>query len=115
MLVFMLGKGPHDFASVLWVTFALGGAIVGLQGYFYAAGALVYPTEIRGAGMGATVAAEAHRVHRGAEARRRAQGRRTAYAPSQLLLDLVPVVVLGSIAALIFTWRLARRGEPPAP
>jgi hypothetical protein len=31
------------------------------------------------------------------------------------LLDLVPLVVLGSITALIFTWRMARRGEPPAP
>jgi AAHS family 3-hydroxyphenylpropionic acid transporter len=112
-LVFMLGKGPHDFASMLGVTFALGGAIVGLQGYFYAAGALVYPTRIRGAGMGATVAAG--RIGSIVGPKLGGALKAAGHTPSQLLLDLVPLVVLGSITALIFTWRMARRGEPPAP
>jgi AAHS family 3-hydroxyphenylpropionic acid transporter len=111
-LVFMLGKGPHDFASVLGVTFALGGAIVGLQGYFYAAGALVYPTRIRGAGMGATVAAG--RIGSIVGPKLGGALKAAGHTPLQLLLDLVPLVILGSITALIFTWRMARRGEPPA-
>jgi AAHS family 3-hydroxyphenylpropionic acid transporter len=113
VLVLVLGKGPHDFASLLVVTFALGGAIVGLQGYFYAAGALVYPTEIRGAGMGATVAAG--RIGSIVGPKLGGALKAAGHTPSQVLLDLVPLVVLGSIAALIFTWRLARRGIPQPP
>jgi MFS transporter, AAHS family, 3-hydroxyphenylpropionic acid transporter len=118
VLVYLLSRGPHDFAAVAVVAFALGGAIIALQGYLYAAGALVYPTVIRGAGMGAAVAAG----RTGSIVGPKLGGalKSAGHTPSQLLLDILPLVILGSIAALVFTWRIARRahadeGSPTPP
>jgi MFS transporter, AAHS family, 3-hydroxyphenylpropionic acid transporter len=107
LLVFLLSRIPAEFALMVLVVFSLGGALLAAQGYFYASAATTYPTAIRGVGTGATVAAGRlgsivgpllGGILRGA-----GQG------SAQLLADLVPFVIVGSAAALAFTWRTAGR------
>jgi MFS transporter, AAHS family, 3-hydroxyphenylpropionic acid transporter len=106
LLVFLLSRSSHEFALAVAAAFGLGGALLAAQGYFYASAASIYPTSIRGVGSGATVA-----VGRlGSVAGPLLGGALTAagHRSTQLLSEIVPLVALGSIAALAFAWHNSR-------
>jgi AAHS family 3-hydroxyphenylpropionic acid transporter len=106
LLVFLLSRSSHEFALAVAAAFGLGGALLAAQGYFYASAASTYPTSIRGVGSGATVAAG----RLGSIAGPMLGGALTAagHRSTQLLSEIVPLVVLGSVVALAFAWHTSR-------
>jgi MFS transporter, AAHS family, 3-hydroxyphenylpropionic acid transporter len=106
LLVFLLSRSSHEFALAVAAAFGLGGALLAAQGYFYASAASTYPTSIRGVGSGATVAAG----RLGSIAGPMLGGALTAagHRSTQLLSEIVPFVVLGSVVALAFAWHTSR-------
>ena len=106
LLVFLLSRSSHEFALAVAAAFGLGGALLAAQGYFYASAASTYPTSIRGVGSGATVAAG----RLGSVAGPMLGGALTAagHRSAQLLSEIVPLVVLGSVVALAFAWHTSR-------
>jgi AAHS family 3-hydroxyphenylpropionic acid transporter len=102
ILIYVLSQAPSAAGLVVIIAFSLGGALLAAQGYFYASAAGVYPTSIRGVGTGATVAAGRLGSVVGPKLGGflKAQG----HGSAQLLGDLVPLVVLGSIAAFAFDY-----------
>jgi AAHS family 3-hydroxyphenylpropionic acid transporter len=105
-LVLLLSRSSHEFVLAVAAAFGLGGALLAAQGYFYASAASIYPTSIRGVGSGATVAAG----RLGSVAGPMLGGALTAagHRSTQLLSEIVPLVVLGSVVALAFAWHTAR-------
>jgi len=103
VLVFLLSRIPTEFAVMVLVVFSLGGALLAAQGYFYASAANTYPTAIRGVGTGATVAAGRLGSIAGPLLGGVLKG--AGQGSSQLLANLVPLVIVGSVAALAFAWR----------
>jgi len=105
-LVFLLSRSSHEFALAVAAAFGLGGALLAAQGYFYASAASLYPTSIRGIGSGATVAAG----RLGSIVGPVLGGVLTAagHRSTQLLSEIVPLVVLGSVTAFAFAWQTSR-------
>jgi AAHS family 3-hydroxyphenylpropionic acid transporter len=102
----LLSRSSHEIALAVGAAFGLGGALLAAQGYFYASAASIYPTSIRGVGSGATVAAG----RLGSIAGPMLGGALTAagHRSTQLLSEIVPLVVLGSLVALAFAWLSSR-------
>jgi len=107
VLVFLISRAPGEFSVIAVIAFALGGALLAAQGYFYASAANAYPTSIRGVGAGATVAAG----RLGSVVGPQIGGvlKAAGHGSAQLLSDILPLVILGSAAALIYAWRTRRR------
>lgn len=105
LLLFFISKAPSNFTLVLVITFALGGAILAAQGYFYTAAANLYPTPIRGIGAGAAVAAGrvGSIVGPALGGLLQSAGR----GSSQILSDILPLVILGSVTGIALAWRIA--------
>jgi AAHS family 3-hydroxyphenylpropionic acid transporter len=114
LLVFWLSNAPADIAWVAFIAFALGGAIIATQGYLYATAALVYPMAIRGVGLGATVAVG--RIGSIVGPKLGGTLKSAGHSSAQLLGDILPLVILGSAAALVVSWLVSRRTgiEEPA-
>lgn len=106
-LVFVISRAPGEFSVITVVAFALGGALIAAQGYFYASAASAYPTAIRGVGAGATVAAG----RLGSVVGPQIGGalKAAGHGSAQLFSDILPIVILGSAAALMYAWRTRRR------
>jgi MFS transporter, AAHS family, 3-hydroxyphenylpropionic acid transporter len=87
---------------VVIVAFSLGGVLIAAQSYYYASAPIVYPTTIRGVGSGATVAAG----RLGSVIGPKLGGilKTLGHGSAQLLGDLVPLVVLGSVAGFAFAF-----------
>ncbi len=111
-LVVLLSRSSHEFGLVVAASFGLGGALLAAQGYFYASAANTYPTSIRGIGSGATVAAG----RLGSIVGPLLGGMLTAagHRSTQLLAEIVPLVVLGSLTAFAFAWRTSRTRDTVA-
>jgi len=109
LLLFLISKAPGNFTLVVLITFALGGAILAAQGFFYAAAANLYPTSIRGVGAGATVAAGrlGSIVGPVLGGLLQAAGR----GSSQIFSDILPLVILGSVMGMALLWRTDGRRE----
>ena len=112
VLVFLIGHVPGQFTAIVVIAFALGGALLAGQGYFYGAAAGAYPTPIRGVGAGATVAAG----RLGSIVGPQIGGvlKAAGHGPAQLLSDILPLVIFGSLAALVFAWRTRRPAQDTA-
>jgi MFS transporter, AAHS family, 3-hydroxyphenylpropionic acid transporter len=104
LLLFFISEAPNNFSLVLVITFALSGAVLAAQGYFYTAAANLYPTPIRGIGAGATVAAGrvGSIVGPALGGLLQSAGR----GSSQILSDILPLVILGSVAGIALAWRI---------
>jgi len=90
--------------------FLLGCAVVAAQAFLYAQAPAGYPTLIRGIGVGAAVA-----IGRlGSIVGPKLGGvlKAAGHSSAQLLLDILPIVVLGSLCALWLAWYPPRRGTP---
>jgi AAHS family 3-hydroxyphenylpropionic acid transporter len=104
LLLFLISEAPSNFAVVVMITFALGGAILAAQGYFYAAAANLYPTSIRGVGAGATVAAGRVGSIVGPALGGLLQS--AGQGSTRILSDILPLVILGSITGMALAWRI---------
>lgn len=108
LLLLLLAVGPRQATLVAMVVFVLGAAVLAAQSTLYAYAPLCYPTRIRGAGVGFAVAAGRF----GSMAGPLLGGLLVlgGNSASHVLTGLLPVVVVGSVCALILAWR-----PPPAP
>lgn len=111
ILIVVLAKSPPQLVVVAPVVFFLGCAVLAAQAFLYTTAPIYYPTRIRGMGVGAAVAFG--RI--GAIAGPKLGGtlKAAAHAPSQLLMDLLPLVIAGSFCALWLAWEV-RHQELPA-
>jgi MFS transporter, AAHS family, 3-hydroxyphenylpropionic acid transporter len=109
--VLLLGRGPAGFAVVLGSAFALGCAVLAALGFLYATAPACYPAPIRGVGTGVAVA-----VGRlGSIAGPKLGGvlQAAGHGTAELLNDILPLVVLGSVAGLAFAWSNSRQRPTP--
>jgi AAHS family 3-hydroxyphenylpropionic acid transporter len=109
ILLMALAKSPPDFAVVASAVFLLGCAVLAAQAFLYAMAPIAYPTRIRGTGVGAAVAfgrigSVVGPILGGAL-------KAAGHAPSRLLMDLLPIVVAGSVCALWLAFELTRRRD----
>ena len=111
ILIVVLAKSPPQFIVIASVVFFLGCAVLAAQAFLYTMAPINYPTRIRGMGVGAAVAFG--RIGAIVGPKLGGMLKAAAHGPSQLLMDLLPVVIAGSLCALWLAWE-TRRGDPPA-
>jgi AAHS family 3-hydroxyphenylpropionic acid transporter len=110
ILLVLLAQTSGQLEMLLLVVFLLGCAVMASQAYLYSAAPLSYPTSIRGIGVGAAVSMG--RIGSIAGPKLGGALKAAGHSSSQLLMDLLPIVIAGSIAALLLTWRIhAQRGS----
>jgi AAHS family 3-hydroxyphenylpropionic acid transporter len=106
ILLVALAKAPAEVGIVTLLVFLLGSAVIAAQAFLYVAAPVVYPTTIRGVGVGAAVAVG--RIGSIVGPKLGGILKSAGHAPSQLLMDLVPIVLAGSICALLLAWNTRR-------
>jgi AAHS family 3-hydroxyphenylpropionic acid transporter len=117
VFVLLLSRIPAQLSWVIVTVFALGGSVLAVQGFLYATAPRCYPTLIRGVALGTAVAMG----RLGAIVGPKLGGtlRAAGHSSSQLLMDIVPIVLAGSATALVFAWLTLRVGhaerEPMRP
>jgi len=106
VLLVTLAKSPAQLVIIRITVFLLGCAVIAAQAFLYAMAPAVYPTSIRGVGVGAAVAVG--RIGSIVGPKLGGMLKAAGHSPSQLLMDLLPVVVAGSICALLLAWEVRR-------
>jgi MFS transporter, AAHS family, 3-hydroxyphenylpropionic acid transporter len=106
LLLVALAKAPADVSIVVVTVFLLGCSVIAAQAFLYVIAPVVYPTTIRGIGVGAAVAVG--RVGSIVGPKLGGILKSAGHAPSQLLMDLVPIVLVGSICAMWLAWDMRR-------
>jgi AAHS family 3-hydroxyphenylpropionic acid transporter len=104
--VLLLARAPGQFVAIVGIGFALGCVLMAALGYLHASAPEVYPTPIRGLGVGTAIA-----VGRlGSIVGPKLGGvlKAAGHSSSQLLSDILPLVVLGSIVGVAFMWSTSR-------
>jgi AAHS family 3-hydroxyphenylpropionic acid transporter len=112
ILLVLLAMSPPQFGIIALAVFVLGCAVLAAQAFLYVVAPIIYPTRIRGMGVGAAVAFG--RVGAIIGPKLGGMLRAAAHGPSQLLLDLLPVVIVGSLCALWLAWEVRRSDRPAA-
>jgi len=110
ILLVALAKAPPQLAVVVAIVFALGCSVLAVQAFLYATAPMTYPTSIRGVGMGAAVAVGRIGSIVGPKLGGYLKG--VGHGSSQLLMDLLPIVIAGSICALLLVRHSAPAKEP---
>jgi AAHS family 3-hydroxyphenylpropionic acid transporter len=87
--------------------FFLGCSVIAAQAFLYAMAPGSYPASIRGVGVGAAVAVG--RIGSIVGPKLGGLLKSAGHGPSQLFLDLLPVVILGSICALLLAWNTRKQ------
>jgi AAHS family 3-hydroxyphenylpropionic acid transporter len=109
ILLVLLAISPPQFGIIASAVFFLGCAVLAAQAFLYVSAPVVYPTRIRGMGVGTAVAFG--RIGAIIGPKLGGMLKAAAHGPSQLLLDLLPVVIVGSLCAVWLAWEV-RRSEP---
>jgi AAHS family 3-hydroxyphenylpropionic acid transporter len=107
ILFVTLAKSPAQLALIGTTVFLLGCAVIAAQAFLYAMAPAAYPTSIRGVGVGAAVAMG--RIGSIVGPKLGGMLKAAGHSPSQLLMDLLPIVVAGSICALLLAWEVRRK------
>jgi AAHS family 3-hydroxyphenylpropionic acid transporter len=107
ILLLMLAKAPPEVGIISVTIFFLGCSVIAAQAFLYAMAPVSYPTSIRGVGVGAAVAVG--RIGSIVGPKLGGYLKSAGHGPSQLLLDLLPIVILGSICALLLAWNTRQR------
>jgi AAHS family 3-hydroxyphenylpropionic acid transporter len=110
ILLVTLAKAPADVGYILLVVCLLGCAVVAAQAFLYAMAPIAYPTSIRGVGVGTAVAVG--RIGSIVGPKLGGYLKSAGHGPAQLLMDLLPLVIIGSICALLLAWHTARARSP---
>ena len=111
ILLVALAKSPAQLAIIRTTVFLLGCAVIAAQAFLYAMAPAAYPTSIRGVGVGAAVAMG--RIGSIAGPKLGGMLKAAGHSPSHLLMDLLPLVVAGSICALLLAWEVRRAESLP--
>ncbi len=106
ILLVALAKAPAELGIIVSLVFVLGCSVMAAQAFLYAMSPIGYPIAIRGAGVGAAVAAG--RIGSFVGPKLGGILKAAGHGPSQLLMDLLPIVIVGSVCALLLAWRTLR-------
>ncbi len=106
ILLILLAKLPSHFSTVAAAACLLGCAVLAAQAFLYTVAPIAYPTRIRGIGVGAAVAFG--RVGSIVGPKLGGMLKSAGHGPSQLLMDLLPVVIAGSLCSLWLAWKVER-------
>jgi AAHS family 3-hydroxyphenylpropionic acid transporter len=90
----------------------LGCAVLSAQAFLYTMAPLVYPTPIRGVGVGMAVAVG--RIGSIVGPKLGGTLKAAGHGPSLVLMDLLPIVIVGSLCALWLAWAMTRQVARPA-
>jgi AAHS family 3-hydroxyphenylpropionic acid transporter len=99
VMLYVLSVIGSDFLIASIVVFLLGLAVLALQAFLYATAPASYPTWIRGVGVGAAIAIGRTGSVVGPKLGGWLKG--MGHGSSQLLMDLMPIAIIGSVFALI--------------
>jgi MFS transporter, AAHS family, 3-hydroxyphenylpropionic acid transporter len=109
LLVPLLARTGPQPATVTVLVLLLGCAVLAAQAFLYASAPIPYPTAIRGIGVGAAVAMGRLGSIVGPQLGGLLKG--MGHGPSRLFMDLLPIVVAGSLCALWLARRLPKGTE----
>ena len=112
LLLVALAHTSPQLTQVLTLVFLLGCAVLAAQAFLYSMAPAVYPTGIRGVGVGAAVAIG----RTGSIVGPKLGGylKSAGHAYSQLLMDLLPIVIVASVCALVLAWYTRKRATRAA-
>jgi MFS transporter, AAHS family, 3-hydroxyphenylpropionic acid transporter len=102
ILIIALANAPANLVIVAAIVFAVGCSVIGAQAFLYAMAPVSYPTSVRGIGVGAAVAAG--RIGSIVGPKLGGYLKAAGHGSSQLLMDLLPIVIAGSACALVLAW-----------
>lgn len=102
VLLVALAKAPAQLEVIVLTVFLLGGAVIAAQAFLYAMAPVTYPTSIRGVGVGAAIAIG--RIGSFVGPKLGGIFKAAGHRPSRLLMDLLPLVIVGSACALALAW-----------
>jgi AAHS family 3-hydroxyphenylpropionic acid transporter len=103
LLLLWLASAPQGVSLILAVVFGLGAAVVAAQAILYAFAPLCYPTRARGTGVGFAVAMG--RIGSIVGPLLGGQLVKAGGSNSQVLSGLLPIVIVGSVCAIVLAWR----------
>jgi MFS transporter, AAHS family, 3-hydroxyphenylpropionic acid transporter len=103
VLLLALAEAPPQLTVITVLVCALGCAVIAGQAFLYSMAPIPYPTAIRGIGVGAAIAMG--RIGSIAGPTLGGMLKAAGHDASRLLLDLVPIVIVGSICALLLAWK----------
>jgi AAHS family 3-hydroxyphenylpropionic acid transporter len=107
ILLLALARSPAQFSVVVSVVCLLGCAVLAAQAFLYAIAPTIYPTAIRGVGVGAAVAVG--RIGSVVGPKLGGVLKSAGHGYSQLLMDLLPIAIVASVCALLLAWRVPHR------
>jgi MFS transporter, AAHS family, 3-hydroxyphenylpropionic acid transporter len=106
LFILFLSSSPSQLALVTLIVFGMGGSVLAAQSFLYATAPACYPTLIRGMGLGAAVAVG--RVGSIVGPKLGGTLKAAGHSSGQLFADILPLVVLASVAGLWFAWAASR-------
>ncbi len=112
LLLILLAKAPAQPNLIVLTVALLGCSVMAAQAFLYSMAPVTYPISIRGVGVGVAVAAG--RIGSIVGPKLGGVLKAAGHGPSQLLLDLLPLVIVGSLCALLLNWTVLRT-ERKAP
>jgi MFS transporter, AAHS family, 3-hydroxyphenylpropionic acid transporter len=109
VLVLLLAQSPPQVVPVSVLVLLLGSAVIAAQAFLYATAPALYPTAIRASGVGAAVAVGRIGSIVGPKLAGVLKG--MGHSSSQMLIDLLPIVIIGSLCALWLAWLAPKRED----
>jgi MFS transporter, AAHS family, 3-hydroxyphenylpropionic acid transporter len=103
LLLLALAEAPPGLAIITLIVCLLGCSVIAGQAFLYSMAPIPYPTAIRGIGVGSAVAVGRIGSIVGPKLGGMLKG--AGHDASRLLLDLLPIVIVGSICALLLAWK----------
>ena len=107
LLIVLLARTEVQSGPLLVIVLFLGCAVLAAQAFLYASAPGLYPVNVRGMGTGSAVAAG--RVGSIIGPQLGGILKSAGHDTPQLLMDILPLVIAGSIASLAFAWITRRR------
>jgi AAHS family 3-hydroxyphenylpropionic acid transporter len=101
-LILLLSRAPPLLGLTVLIVFGLGCAVLAAQAFLYAVAPTCYPTSIRGIGVGAAIAFG--RIGSILGPKLAGMLKTAGHSYSQLLTDLLPIAVVGSVTAIALAW-----------
>lgn len=109
ILLVTLAKAPAELTIIVLIVFGLGCAVLAAQAFLYTMAPTPYPTTIRGIGVGAAVAIG--RIGSIVGPKLGGILKAAGHGYSQLLMDLLPIVIMSSVCALALAWYRPQRSQ----